>query len=626
MTIRSKLVALTMSAVLLIIAVAAAGALVSARVAVEGRKSVSDAVRSAMVADMMHDAVNNDVYRAINATDRNGVQQARADLAAHAQKMRAELANAAATGRSPNVEQAVLSIEADVAKYLATADELTRLVESDRSAAIEGLDEFAVLVEDLEQKIPIVSDAIDDSEAILDQQARDVHDLGLRISVVLTFVAVFGLGFLAVRVARSITKPLNEMLGVVAQVSSNDLLVRDELHDEVDGDDARVPAVTEFPSARIGTYASGELGILGAAVDGMLDAIASQQDRLRVTAERSAFGQELGSALDMVDTEHEVYAAARRAMTVAAGESKMELLLSDSSNSHLEQAAVHPSLGGAGCTVDSPYGCAAVRRGATVVFRSSDALDACPKLVDRPGGPHVAVCAPVGFMGKALGVVHSTRPVQRPFTPEQIERIGTFASGLGTRIGTVRAFERTQIQASTDGLTGLTNRRTMEERIGQLYTRGRGFAFAIADLDHFKHLNDTFGHETGDRALGQFAQVLKTVTRSDDIVARWGGEEFTIGFPDLSAEDAVAVCERVRERLALVCAAAHVPPFTASFGVVASTEAPNLTELFKLADQALYAAKDAGRNRTVLGPLPDAGGPIARHEVERPAAMRSLAD
>lgn len=194
-------------------------------------------------------------------------------------------------------------------------------------------------------------------------------------------------------------------------------------------------------------------------------------------------------------------------------------------------------------------------------------------------------------MGRASGVLHSTRPVDAPFSREQIDRIGTLATGVGTRIGTVRAFQKTQLQASTDGLTGLMNRRTMEEHIGVLTERGERFAMAVADLDHFKQLNDTYGHETGDRALRQFAEVMRGATRDEDLICRWGGEEFTIVFPGLTATTAAAACERIREALLLACVEANMPTFTTSFGITDSSMGAELGELFSVADEALYEAK-----------------------------------
>ena len=337
------------------------------------------------------------------------------------------------------------------------------------------------------------------------------------------------------------------------------------------------------------------------------------EQELTRQAQRDNFGSQLVEALEMADDEPGTYEVVTRAMAEISTTAPMELLLSDSSRAHLEVAAVNPGAGGPGCPVESPFSCVAVRRGSAVVFESSETLNACPKLRDRAGGACSAVCVPISFMGRSLGVLHATGPDGVTPDAEQVTRLTTLATQAGSRIGTVRAFERTQLQAQTDGLTGLINRRTLEEALRRLMKDETPFALALVDLDRFKLVNDTHGHEAGDRSLRTFAHVVKTVLREDDLVARWGGEEFLIALPHSNAEQAVEVMERIRVALADVVRGGHVV-FTASFGVTDSTRAGSLRELIQLADFGLYAAKAGGRDRISIG------GPVDLRTLERGSA------
>jgi diguanylate cyclase (GGDEF)-like protein len=165
------------------------------------------------------------------------------------------------------------------------------------------------------------------------------------------------------------------------------------------------------------------------------------------------------------------------------------------------------------------------------------------------------------------------------------------------------------LQASTDALTGLPNRRAMEERINALTRGRRPFTLALIDLDHFKMLNDSFGHEMGDRWLRQFAEILTKTVRSADLVARWGGEEFMLIFPETAVYEAAAVCDRIRSEMLIVSAAGNLPRVTASFGLVDSCDGNVLEDLFAIADGALYVAKHTGRDRVVVGPALEADVP-----------------
>src|SRR5690606_32452296 len=123
------------------------------------------------------------------------------------------------------------------------------------------------------------------------------------------------------------------------------------------------------------------------------------------------------------------------------------------------------------------------------------------------------------------------------------------------------------------------------------------FSFVMIDLDHFKQINDNFGHQVGDETLIATARLLDKNVRRTDYLARWGGEEFILICPNTNLEQAYILAETLRTKIET---ADIYPDFkiTASFGVASMTE-PNLDQLFKAADEALYAAKSQGRNRVV---------------------------
>jgi diguanylate cyclase (GGDEF)-like protein len=123
----------------------------------------------------------------------------------------------------------------------------------------------------------------------------------------------------------------------------------------------------------------------------------------------------------------------------------------------------------------------------------------------------------------------------------------------------------------------------------------------MGDLDRFKLLNDKYGHHAGDRALRQFAEVLRKSTREQDVAARWGGEEFAILFSDFDAARTQEVVERIRIALAKALLGSGSPPFTASFGIADSTMAANFERIVRIADKALYASKQRQRDCATIG-------------------------
>lgn len=124
-------------------------------------------------------------------------------------------------------------------------------------------------------------------------------------------------------------------------------------------------------------------------------------------------------------------------------------------------------------------------------------------------------------------------------------------------------------------------------------------SFVMMDIDHFKQINDTYGHHVGDLALSHIAELLKRHTRENDIIARWGGEEMVILLPDTNAEQALAYTEHLRATIAATPFRheAQDIQMTASFGIATRINAEALETLYRLADKHLYRAKQQGRNR-----------------------------
>jgi diguanylate cyclase (GGDEF)-like protein len=149
-------------------------------------------------------------------------------------------------------------------------------------------------------------------------------------------------------------------------------------------------------------------------------------------------------------------------------------------------------------------------------------------------------------------------------------------------------------------------------------------AIVMADLDHFKVLNDTYGHDTGDRALRLFARVLRDSLRTSDLVCRYGGEEFAIAFPDCAASDAMHAIESVRVQLDAAITVAGLPKFTASYGVTDKEPGEQLESALRRSDDALMAAKRDGRDKVVhhdAGIAPTTGPVITGSDSAGDSAM-----
>ena len=183
-----------------------------------------------------------------------------------------------------------------------------------------------------------------------------------------------------------------------------------------------------------------------------------------------------------------------------------------------------------------------------------------------------------------------------------IRSVKLIAEALGVVVKSLFLVEDTQLLALTDGLTGLYNRRHASKRLEEEIARARrnntGLCVAMCDVDHFKAINDEFGHGAGDHVLQQIADSLTEYVRRNDVVSRWGGEEFLVIFSEIKLTAARIVAERLRGRLASTPQVEGGPEkISVSIGLAMLRQGVTADELIEQADQALYRAKARGRNR-----------------------------
>ncbi len=202
--------------------------------------------------------------------------------------------------------------------------------------------------------------------------------------------------------------------------------------------------------------------------------------------------------------------------------------------------------------------------------------------------------------GEVSGIIWADDPADRLIpTPERLQALRAFANQAATAIEAASALAGMRHLAEHDPLTGLRNRRGFRAGIDLRIEQGAGVSLLICDLDNFKRVNDTLGHEAGDRVLEGFSELLRECTREADLPTRLGGEEFALVLPGADAAAALGVAERlrraVRERFT-----GHPVPVSVSIGV--ATTGPELESaagLMRAANRALYAAKHLGRDRCV---------------------------
>jgi diguanylate cyclase (GGDEF)-like protein len=211
-----------------------------------------------------------------------------------------------------------------------------------------------------------------------------------------------------------------------------------------------------------------------------------------------------------------------------------------------------------------------------------------------------STCVPSLVGGEVIGSVLVRHPgALAPFDRRCVEESMTQASPV---LANLRNLALSQARALTDGLTGLPNRRAIEDTLKRMvsYTDRSGGSLAVVlfDLDHFKQVNDLYGHEKGDEVLSCVGVTVTSTIRSSDFAGRHGGEEFILLLPDTDARSATTAAEKLRLAIAAIDVPGVPRAITASFGIATMpVDGSEPSSLLRTADRALYLAKASGRNR-----------------------------
>jgi diguanylate cyclase (GGDEF)-like protein len=265
--------------------------------------------------------------------------------------------------------------------------------------------------------------------------------------------------------------------------------------------------------------------------------------------------------------------------------------------------------------VFTPDDCWGFRRGRPHLVDESTSPLRCTHLTDEDR--KVTLCLPMVALGDTVGILqfsfwHDETPRQVLGLESTQGRLAVaLAEHIGLAVANLRLREALRNQSIIDSLTGLFNRRYLEQTLERECRRalraGRPLAVVMLDVDHFKQLNDAWGHDGGDAVLKDLGTVLRANVRGEDVACRHGGEEFVLVFADATLESARARAEQLRELVAElpVRHLGHsIGPITASIGVAGLPEHGSTPEaLLAAADKALYEAKHSGRNRVKCAPV-----------------------
>jgi len=315
----------------------------------------------------------------------------------------------------------------------------------------------------------------------------------------------------------------------------------------------------------------------------------------------------MGEVLQACITEDEAYVVVARFAEQLFVEESGAIFVTGASRNLVEARAAWGGFSAPEWGLFKPEQCWALRRGRPHVVDDTGTGVPCEHL-PRPL-PAASLCVPLAAQGESLGVLYlaSRRAAASGLGEDKQQLAQTVAEQLGLAVANLKLREALRNQSIRDLLTGLFNRRYMEETLERELRRAernqRPLCVAMLDLDHFKDLNDSFGHEAGDLLLAEVGRLLRTGVRRGDVACRYGGEEFVVILPEASAEDGFRRVEQLREATKQLCVthrgrSVGGPSFSGGLAVF-PTDGNTVEDLLRAADAALYVAKHAGRDRVI---------------------------
>jgi diguanylate cyclase (GGDEF)-like protein len=418
---------------------------------------------------------------------------------------------------------------------------------------------------------------------LVSSKVREMLQFGLGAA---TVVLAAGLALLLAALAAFVTRPLRRLIGTIEQIQG----------------------VSADLSRRVALRTGDELGRLAAAFNRMMDDLETttvSKTELEARERRQAAVAELGREALGGPCDLALFERTAHLVTHALGAQACAIL--------------RPAAGQAAVTVYAGAGWRAGVVGSTFSLSQAEQADggASPagyRALLSEHGLRSEAGQPIGAPEAPFGTLAAYSATSAGFTEEQTTFLQSVGNVLSAALRRAQDEEAIRRLASTDGLTGLANRRRFGELLEHEFQRARryGFALSIAilDVDHFKRINDSYGHLQGDEVLKGMARLARGSVRSVETVARWGGEEFALLVPQTELEETRGLAERLRRTIAAF-RFPEVGQVTASFGVAALDAEENLDSLLKRADAALYRAKQAGRNRVVVSETPRPRGTAA---------------